>query len=221
MLIDELAQHIFEGQHRAFQAEFKDWLSSSRRFRAFAEEHRNKIRKKLRIAADDDQRLDLRCELETAYRLLQEKQFTLEYEKYGHGGQRAPDLTVTFRTHTPFNVEVTRPRMTGEVIDKLMETICDKVGQMPAGMLNVLMIHAPEADSDSLVEAATRLRLLAERKQEDYFTRRGFRDARDFIRQYHNLSAVSLKSGTVSLWPNPLAKKPLPDDVRKTLQKTL
>lgn len=221
MLVDELAQHIFEGQHRALQAEFKDWLGSSRRFRAFAEEHQNKIRKKVRVAADEAMLLDLRCELETAYRLLQEKQFTLEYEKYGHGGQRAPDLTVTFRTHTLFNVEVTRPRMTGEVIDKLMETLCDKVGQMPAGIFNVLVIHAQEADSGSLVEAATRLRLLAERKQEDFFTRRRFKDARDFIRQYQNLSGVGLKSATVSLWANPLAKKPLPDDLRKTLQKTL
>ena len=221
MLVEELARHIFEGRRAVFYAEFVGWLESSRRFRTFVEEHRNKIRKKVRIAHDRETQLDLRCELETAYRLLAEKRFTLEYEKYGQGGQRSPDLTATYRTHTLLNVEVTRPRITGDAADKLGESLCDKVGQMVNNSLNMLVIHAPDADGDSLVAAATALRLLAERKEEEFFVRRRFKDAREFIRQYQNLSAVGLKAADVFLWENPLAKKPLPDDLRRTLQRVL
>ncbi len=221
MLIDELVQHIFEGRNPVLSAPFTDWVTDSRRFRAFAETYAPKIRKKVRTAADADQLLDVRCELEIAYRLLQEKRFALEYEKYGQGGQRSPDLTVTFRTHTLLNVEVTRPRIRGEAADKLMESLCDKVGQMLAGSINVLVIYAQETDKNSLAEAVATLRALAERKQEDFFIRRGFKNARDFARQYQNLSGVGLKASTVFIWDNPLAKKPLSDDLRKTLQKTL
>ena len=52
---------------------------------------------------------DLRAELETAVLLLRDERFTLEYEKYVATKQRGQDFTVTFKTHTPFNVEVRRP----------------------------------------------------------------------------------------------------------------
>ena len=221
MLIDELAQHIFERNRPAFYAEFVEWLGLSRRFRTFAEEHRNKIRKKVRIASDQETQLDLRCELETTYRLLGEKKFTLEYEKYGQGGQRSPDLTATYRTHMLLNVEVTRPRITGDAVDKLMETLCEKAGQMMSNDFNLLVIYAPAVTGDHLVEAATKLRALAERKDDDFFIRRRFKNAKDFIRQYQHLGAVGLKASRLFLWDNPLSKKPLPDDLRKTLQKTL
>ena len=221
MLVDELIAHIFEGQRNSLCVQFRAWLESSRRFRAFAEEHHNKIRKKVRLTSDQDTRLDLQCELETAFHLLNEKKFTLEYEKYGHGGQRSPDLTATYRTHTLLHVEVTRPRITGDVANKLMESLCDKVGQMIANDLNLLVIYAPGTQHDDLVEAATTLRGLAERKEEEFFVRRRFKDAREFIRQYQNLSAVALKASATCVWDNPLAKKPLPNDLRNTLQKTL
>jgi hypothetical protein len=125
-----------------------------------------------------------------------------------------------FRTNTPFNVEVTRPRLDAEISPKLMDSICDKVGQMPSGVVNVVVIYAPGATSDHLVEAATTLRALAEQKVEAYFTRRGFQDARAFIRQFQNLSAVILKSGVTLIWTNSLAKKPVPDELLKALRKT-
>jgi hypothetical protein len=221
MLVDELAQHIFEGRSTSLSTQFRDWLGESRRFQAFAEEHQNKIRKKVRLATDAESLLDLRCELETAYRLLDEKKFTLEYEKYGHGGQRSPDLTATFRAHTLLNIEVTRPRITGEAVEKLMETLCVKVGQMLNNDLNLLVIYTPEANSDDLIEAGKTLRGLAEGKDEAFFNRRRFKNAKDFVQQYQNLSGVGLKTRDVFIWNNPLAKKPLPGDLRNTLQKTL
>jgi len=220
MLTDELVQQIFEGRKGSLSALFREWVESSRRFSTFGEEHASKIRKKVRVAADSDQLLDLRCELETAYLLLQNRQFDVAYEKLATSGGRGPDFSVLFRTHTPFHVEVTRPRLDEQVIPKLMESICNKVGQMPAGAVNVLVIYAPGADSSHLVDAAASLRALAERKVEDYFTRRGFRDARAFVRQFQNLSAIILKSTAAFIWTNSLAKKPVPDDLMKALRRT-
>jgi hypothetical protein len=102
-----------------------------------------------------------------------------------------------------------------------METICDKVGQMPSGAVNLLVIYAPGAAENHLVEAATELRTMAERKVEDYFTRRSFRDAKTFIRQFQNLSAIVLKTTATFIWVNSVAKKPAPDDALKALRKTL
>src|SRR5947207_9376737 len=92
---------------------------------------------------------DLRAELETAALLLRDERFTLEYEKYAASRQRGPDFTVTFKTHTPFNVEVRRIRSV-ELDDgnneaptgKLMAVLCDKVGQMPPSIINLLWLVA-------------------------------------------------------------------------------
>jgi hypothetical protein len=90
--------------------EVRGWLEASSRFRAFAEANRDKIRKKLRSAADDDARRDVRAELLAAYLLLADRRLELAFEAYG-SGNRGPDLTVAFRTNQRFNVEVTRMRM--------------------------------------------------------------------------------------------------------------
>ena len=219
MLIDELVQQVFEGRNHSLSTAFREWVTASRRFRAFAEHHANKIRKKARLAKDADKLLDLHCELETAYLLLENRQFEVAYEKLAASGGRTPDFSVMFRTHTPFNVEVTRPRLDAQISPRLMESLCDKVGQMPAGVMNVLVIYAPGATDQHLTEAAAALRMQAERRMEDYFVRRGFRDARAFIRQFQNLSAVVLKASPVVIWPNSLAKKPLQEDVRKALSR--
>jgi hypothetical protein len=98
---------------------------------------------------DEDGMKDLRAELETALWLLREKRFTLEYEKYAASKQRGPDFTVTFKTHTLFNVEVRRIRSAklddADVearIGKLMAALCDKVRQMPPSIVNLLWLVA-------------------------------------------------------------------------------
>jgi hypothetical protein len=165
---------------------------------------------------------DLRAELETAALLLREERFTLEYEKYAASKQRGPDFTVTFKTHTPFNVEVRRIRGveldggdTEERPGKLMTVLCDKVGQMPPGIANLLWLIAereiPEAD---LTRAVMTLRQLAERKAEDFFTRRGFESAADFLKRYRQLSGIVLRqSGENALWLNSLARHKAPPDI--------
>ena len=53
MTIAELINAIFETQVPFWQDQFEEWVRSSRRFRAFAETYRDKIRKKLRNVRDD------------------------------------------------------------------------------------------------------------------------------------------------------------------------
>ena len=72
------------------------WLSGSKRFRAFAEAHRDKIRKKLRGAADAEARRDVRAELRVAHLLLADRHIELAFEAYG-STNRGPDFTVAYR----------------------------------------------------------------------------------------------------------------------------
>ena len=67
-----------------------------------------------------------------------------------------PDFTVTFKTHTPFNVEVRRIRSV-EMDDgdpeartgKLMAVLCDKVRQMPPSIINLLWLIAEREISEA------------------------------------------------------------------------
>src|SRR5262245_61657542 len=152
MLVDDLLTHIFEDRTRALPTRFALWVESSARFGAFADRYRDKIRKKVRGIRDEEGLKDLQFELEIAYLLLSERRFSVEYEKGGVGKQRGPDFCVTFKTHTAFNVEVKRIR--ASEIDRPAEppeysriasTACQKIGQLPAGMINLLAIGS---DSD-------------------------------------------------------------------------
>ncbi|GAB4549351.1 MAG: hypothetical protein OHK0023_13710 [Anaerolineae bacterium] len=218
----ELLDYIFEGENSAFYPEFEGWMRNSRRFTDFASTYRNKIRTKLRNIRNDEAAKDVRAELEAAALLLHENLFTqLTYEKYAAAKQRGPDFTVTFKTHTPFNVEVRRIR--GVELDianrdarssKLMAVLCEKVGQMPPSIINWLWLVAEqEVSASDLTHAVINVRLLAERKAEDYFIRRGFRSAAAFINQYQHLSGIFVRQrGAKMLWQNPMARhKALPD----------
>ena len=66
-------------------AELVGWLTSSARFRTFAEAHRDKIRKKLSGAADADALRDVRAELQIARLLLADRRFEVAFEAYGSG----------------------------------------------------------------------------------------------------------------------------------------
>ncbi len=220
--IDDLLGSIFDGQKPAFYPEFEGWVRESRRFKAFASSYSTKIRAKLKNARDEGGIKDLQAELETAALLLREERFTLEYERYAPLKQRGPDFTVTFKTHTLFNVEVRRIRSkeldegdSDAYMGKLMTVLCDKVGQMPPSIINLLwLITEQDISEANLSRADVTLRQLAERKTDDFFTRRGFKNTSDFLRQYTHLSGVVLhQSGKNGLWLNPLAKHKAPPDI--------
>src|SRR5215212_10871999 len=172
MTADELLTHIFASQTHALAAQFAVWVAASARFRAFAEQYRDKIRKKVRGTRDQEGLSDLAFELEIAYLLLSERRFAVEYEKGGVGKQRAPDFSVAFKTHMLFNVEVKRFRSmpAGQPDEppeysRIASTVCQKIGQLPAGMINILAISSDGArDHASDVAAAMAgLRMRAER----------------------------------------------------------
>src|SRR5688572_21497681 len=123
---ERLASELVERETDATLAdELAAWVSESRRFRAFADAHRDKIRKKLRVAADAEARRDVRAELRVAHLLLADRRIDLAFEAYG-ATKGGPDFTVSFRGERSFNLEVTRLRGTpseaafgGSVLAKL------------------------------------------------------------------------------------------------------
>lgn len=219
--VDDLLNFIFENKKPFFYKEFEGWVRGSRRFKAFAQQYGSKCRTKLRSVRDEAGMKDLYTELHTAVLLLREERFTLEYEKYAAAKQRGPDFTVTFKTHTPFNVEVRRVReWETENRDlwmaKLMTVLCDKVGQMPPGVMNLLWLNAEcLITNDELTQAGLLLRQMADHKMEVFFTQRGFDSAADFLKRYAQLSGiVVLTASEKNIWLNPLARhKPLAEIV--------
>ena len=224
--LDVLLDEIFDSRPAALRAEFGGWARESRRFATFAGDYRAKIRAKLRHAGDDDSRRDLRAELETAALLLRDERFTVQYEKYAAAKQRGPDLTVTFKTHTPFNVEVRRLRAVEGKDDearatRLIYVLCDKVQQMPPSIANLLWLSADGTIVvDDVNAAATALRQLADRKADDFFARRSYEGAADFLAHYHRLSGVVLRPpGGIALWQNPIARHKLRPDIATAIER--
>src|SRR5437870_9390659 len=195
--LDDLIAYLFGEDHSPLAAQVGPWLVASPRFRAFAEIYRDKIRKKARGPRDVEGRRDLAFELAIAVRLLEERRFALEYESYGVG-QRAPDFRVTFRSQTRFNVEgrrLRRPAPTpGAPADRapLVRTVCDKLGQLPAAMINVLVLGAdgPSSAAEALAAVMLWLQDRAGRKDDALFQRHGFTGVRDFLRHYQRLSGT-------------------------------
>lgn len=226
--IDDLLNYIFDGKKPDLYPQFERWVRGSRRFKAFAITYRAKIRTKLKNVRDEGGMKDMCAELETAALLLHEERFTLEYEKYAATKQRGPDFTVTFKTHTPFNVEVRRIRSlelddgdSEAHVGKLMAVLCDKAGQMPPSIINLLWLIAEREISEAdLSRAAITLRQLAERKVEDFFTRRGFENAADFLKKHQRLSGIILRqSGKNVIWLNSLARHKTPPEIVTALQR--
>ncbi|MEO8287883.1 MAG: hypothetical protein ABI670_15750 [Chloroflexota bacterium] len=231
MPASDLPLYIFTNTRLPLAVQFAKWVQASPSFRAFAETYRDKIRKKVRGITELEGYSDLQAELATAYFLVQERRFLVEYEKYGQGKQRGPDFSVTYKTHIRFDVEVTRLRGgqagAGWEPGKLVNTLCAKLVQLPPSMINLLVLAADDApynadDLESgLQSATTLLQERAERKDDDFFTRRGFLGARDFLRHYSRLSAIRIvpPDAPPILWLQPQARHPLPPDLANLLRR--
>ena len=248
--IDGLLHTIFGGEAHILAAPLADWMIASPRFVAFVETYRDKIRKKIRGMRDAEGLRDLQLELETAYLLLQARPLTVAYEPYGTGKARGPDFAVTYTTSLTFNVEVTRMRISsrerskewlGDPTDgatdasleaqheaaRLADIVCGKLGQMVAGMINVLVVVA---ESNAALEldvggAMLRLRQRAERKDPSLFARNGFQDASDFFTHYERLSGVLVRGASERaprmrpiLWENNRASHSIPARIRTILE---
>jgi hypothetical protein len=84
------------------------WIDSSRRFKEFTTQYRSKIHKKIRLAQSDPAIQDLTAELDVAYQLLQQKQFTVAYEPYSSEKVRNPDFAVIFKYYLRLSGILTR-----------------------------------------------------------------------------------------------------------------
>jgi hypothetical protein len=197
-------------------AELELWLGDAPRFRAFVETHHDKVRKKLRVAADAAGRRDVRAELLVARLLLDDRRLELAFEPYGSrvGG---PDFRVTMRGQPAFNLEVTRLRgepgpahLAGQLLTKLR--------QLPPSVPNAVLIAVdlPSLESVKLAAAVREVLARADAKDEAFFAGRGFEGSRDFYRRFMRLGGAFLLSeaapatGRATLWVNPSARIALP-----------
>ena len=241
MLTDELLNYLFDGHSHTLIQPMGTWLGSSRRFTAFVDLFRDKIRKKLRVTQDKESLLDLRMELETAYLLLREPRLSVVYEPQMSEKVRAPDFAVTFTTSFTFMLEVTRlradpqeqPTATAEVdrppiADHLTDAVCSKLGQLLPQRGNVLLIgaeglHLTEAD---LRGTMIRLQQRAERDISSFLKRYRFRDRAEFFQRYQRLSEILVRDSEVQAarpvvaWVNPQARQVLPGKVRTALYRS-
>jgi len=233
MLTDEVLDYIFDGQSHILAPSMTEWLASSRRFTAFVNTFRDKIRKKIRVTQDGESLIDLRLELETAYLLLQEPRLSLVYEPYLSEKVRGPDFAVTFTTSLTFMVEVTRLRAeareqtsnTVQGIERLSDAICSKLGQMQPQRSNVLIagVDALGLTQNELHGMMIRIQQRAEHSDSTFFQRYGFRDRADFFRHYQLLSEIFVRNSDLEeakstvIWVNPQSKTPLPSKVRTVL----
>jgi len=199
-----------------FADEVAGWLASSPSFRAFADAHRDKIRKKLRTAADAESRRDVRAELRAAHLLLADRRIQLAFEAHG-SGRGGPDFTVSFRGAQAFDLEVTRLRG-----DPAAAThggpLLAKLRQLQPSVANVLLIAMDGGRANALdVAAAVRgLRLRADAKDEAFFQRRGFDGTRDFYHRFLRLGVIVTwcedgpEGARVQPWENGSARIPVP-----------
>jgi hypothetical protein len=187
--IQRLADHLFDGAADPMSVEAIAWLAGSARFRAFAEAHRDKIRKKLRSASDPESRRDVRAELAVAHAMLADPRFELAFEAYG-ATKGGPDFTVTYRGDRPFNLEVTRPRRIPGASGA--GPLLAKMRQLPPSVPNVVLVAIPgdRAGAFDAGAAVRALRTRAEAKDDAFFASRGLAGTSEFNLRHLRLGAV-------------------------------
>jgi len=222
LLADQLLTFIFDGKpHTLFQL-METWLVTSRRFSNFVEGYKDKIRKKIRTTSNEATLLDLRLELETAYLLLQEQRLSLAYEPGLSEKARRPDFAVNYTTSLTFMVEVTRIHANSkDISEQLMDAVFSKAGQFLPKHSNILIVGVDKLDlnEESLQAMMIRLQQRAERNEQQFLLRYGFRDRAEFFQHYQRLSEMLVRenkkpSAPTITWINPQARLALPGKVR-------
>jgi hypothetical protein len=216
-ILDRLVEELVEEDGHPVAAELRRWLEASPRFRAFAQAHRPKIRKKLRSAADPEAIGDVRAELRAAHLLLVDRRIELEFEPFG-ATQGGPDFLVSYRGHRAFTCEVTRLRRPAAGVHD-GGPLLGKLRQLPPSFANVVVIRIEATSANELdVEGAVAtIRRRADAKDEAYFTRRGFAGTRDFYARFLRLGGVvvwceaAAGDDRARLWANPSAQMTLPE----------
>lgn len=238
----QLLDDLLDGQPHSLAATLETWLFS-RRYRTFVSDHRLKIRKKLRGAQDPESARDLLLELEVAYRLTQDKRFSVSYEPVPAGESRGPDFGVRFTTSIEFMIEVTRLRgVTAEASPaaghgvearRLASVLALKLGQTVAYRANLLVVGT-DTNTPGGEELATLMKEIrhdAETTDPEALLKKGFRHRGEYLRRLERISAIVVKrapsleeeqvDSVSATWRNPHARTPLPRGVQTAVSNLL
>jgi hypothetical protein len=214
--------YLFDNKSNLLAKELLEWIEGSPRFAAFAETYRDKIRKKIRVAHDPERLLDLRGELEVAYRLFGDRRLGVEYEPYASFGGRGADFVVSYRTNLKFNIEIARMRA-GEMEfadtkrneERILRIVLEKLGQMQTNMPNLLAIHVNEkvAKEIDLGKLMQRIKDKAERGDETFYSHIRYSKPAEFYKHFLRLTGVLFWGPNSQLWINKQAKVGLDEKV--------
>jgi hypothetical protein len=157
-----------------------------------------------------------------------------EYDVPGFNGDLVLILTRPLgkitNDETSYHVGFRPPFYTHKEYRQFSDVIFDKLGQMNPAMINILMIssdsniHEPEA----LLQAIYYIVKLSNKKDDDFFIRKGFKGTADFLSQWEKLSGIVfrsiwLKIGSLQnrnhVWLNTCAQKQIPLLIIEYLQK--
>lgn len=222
--LGRLTDYVVDGRtDDPLAEELLGWMEASPRFRAFVEVHRDKVRKKLRGAAGEEARQDVRTELRVASLLVADRRIELGFEAYG-AGRAGPDFTVTYRGDRAFNVEVTRlhrdpgaSRYGGPLLSKLR--------QLPTSVPNavVVAVDGHRADAFDLGSVTRALRQRADDGDDAFFRSRGLDGTRGFHARYLRLGAIvawadeGAADARAVLWANRSARIAVPERAGRAL----
>jgi len=215
----DLIAYVFEGQPHLLSAELTRWIEDSARFTAFVETYRDKIRKKIRLTREPETALDLRGELEVAYRLLSDRRLEVAYEPYASAKGRGPDFAVTYRANLVFNIEVARMRMEESSLprkeERFLRILLYKLGQMQPGKPNLLVIHTREelARSLDLGKLMQEIKTRAEGKDPSFYEISRYASPAAFYKDFLHLSGILLWAADGQLWVNKQARPALAGEV--------
>jgi hypothetical protein len=93
------------GTYSYFQRAFDAWLITCPRLLDFLKENSTKIKKKIRLAKDEDQKQDLMMELHIAWLILKKPEFEVKYEYWG-SKEASPDYLVSHNGKDCWAIEV-------------------------------------------------------------------------------------------------------------------
>jgi hypothetical protein len=234
----DLLAYLFEGQPHLLSEPLLRWMEASPRFAAFVETYQDKIRKKIRIARAPESVLDLRSELEVAYRLLDDRRLAVAYEPYASAKRRSPDFAVTYRVNLAFNIEVARLRGDENHVDgvastnvihlvhneeRILRVLLDKLEQLQPGMANLLVIQtsqelARSVDFAGLMQA---VKTRAEGRDPSFYALSRYTSPAAFYKDFLHLSGILLWASEAQLWVNKQARPGLPDKVLRLVSQSL
>ena len=225
---DDLIAYVFDGQPHPLAGELRRWMEVSTRFTTFVENYRDKIRKKARINRQLESALDLRGELEVAYRLLSDRRLELSYEPYASLKKRGPDFAVTYRANLVFNLEVARIRndenhpVGGDLQrkeERILRVMLDKLGQMHPSMPNLLVIHVWEelARAVNLDQLMQEIKTKVEKHDASFYSSSRYNSPAHFYRDFLHLNGLMLWAPGGQMWINKQARPALQEKVLRLI----